>query len=102
MYTFSVFKISKPVLKYQKLKKKHIFRVKANKMHCHPDIYNESYSHKKFVFRYIVKKQCILFFSSQNLTGPDPPSIRPQWLYVTSKVKTKPLVARTVRVEVVE
>lgn len=29
-----------------------------------------------------------------NLNGPDPPSIRPQWLYVSSKVKTKPLVAR--------
>ena len=39
------------------------------------------------------------FISFQNLTGPDPPSVRPQWLYVTSKVKKKPLVARTVRVE---
>ncbi|XP_078361002.1 poly(A)-specific ribonuclease PNLDC1-like isoform X2 [Oculina patagonica] len=34
-----------------------------------------------------------------NLTGPDPPSIRPQWLYVTSKVQTKPLVARTLAQE---
>lgn len=34
-----------------------------------------------------------------NLNGPDPPSIRPQWLYVTSKVKTKPLVARTLAQE---
>ena len=42
------------------------------------------------------------FIFSQNLTGPDPPSVRPQWLYVTSKVKKKPLVARTVRVEVKE
>jgi len=30
-----------------------------------------------------------------NLGGPDPPSNRPQWLSVSSKVKTKPLVART-------
>jgi len=34
-----------------------------------------------------------------NLTGPDPPSVRPQWLYVTSKVKKKPLVARTLAQE---
>jgi len=34
-----------------------------------------------------------------NLTGPDPPSIRPQWLYVTSKDKTKPLLARTLAQE---
>ena len=45
------------------------------------------------------KETVYCFISSQNLTGPDPASVRPQWLYVSSKVK-KPLVARTVRVEV--
>lgn len=34
-----------------------------------------------------------------NLAGPDTPSIRPQWLYVTSKVKAKPLIARTLAQE---
>ncbi|XP_068749778.1 poly(A)-specific ribonuclease PNLDC1-like [Montipora capricornis] len=34
-----------------------------------------------------------------NLSGPDPPSIRPQWLYVSSKLKSKPLVARTLAQE---
>ena len=37
-----------------------------------------------------------LLYSTQNLIGPEPPSIRPQWLYITSKVTTRPLVARTV------
>lgn len=34
-----------------------------------------------------------------NLGGADTPSIRPQWLYVTSKEKTKPLIARTLAQE---
>lgn len=34
-----------------------------------------------------------------NLAGADTPSIRPQWLYVTSKEKTKPLIARTLAKE---
>ena len=37
-----------------------------------------------------------LLYSTQNLIGPEPPSIRPQWLYITSKITTRPLVARTV------
>ena len=37
-----------------------------------------------------------LLYSTQNLTAPEPPSIRPQWLYITSKITTRPLVARTV------
>ena len=37
-----------------------------------------------------------LLYSTQNLIGPEPPSIRPQWLYINSKIRTRPLVARTV------